>query len=162
MKQIPWSASLRVLAARFGDAPAVTDQYGGVLSYRALSERAHALAELLAQRGAGPGTPVAILLPNCIDAVWVAYGVRLAGAAEAPLSWGYTNDEIAWAARLAEFRLVVTRPERVEQMRELGLETLLADSVPARAQATGAHAPVPADATGLFTSGTTGRPKGVR
>lgn len=164
MKQIPWSASLRVLAARFGAAPAVTDQYGGVLSYRALSERAHALAELLAQRRAGPGTPVAILLPNCIDAVWVAYGVRLAGAAEAPLSWGYTNDEIAWAARLAKFRLVVTLPERVEQMRELGLETLLPESVPARAQATGAHAPVPADATGklLFTSGTTGPPKGVR
>ena len=111
-----------------------------------------------------PGTPIAILLPNCTAAVWVSYGVRLAGAAEAALSWGYTQDEIAWAARLARFRLVITPEKRAGAMRELGLETLLPDSVPAHPGADGDRSAVPADAAGklLFTSGTTGPPKGVR
>ena len=57
MNAVPWSAQLRGLAARFGDAPAVTAQHGGTLSYEALSDRAHALAEVLAARGVTPGTP---------------------------------------------------------------------------------------------------------
>jgi acyl-CoA synthetase (AMP-forming)/AMP-acid ligase II len=164
MKSVPWSASLRVLAARFGEAPAVSDQFGDVLSYRALSERAHALAEWLAGRGMAPGAPIAILLPNSTAAVWVSYGVRIAGGAEAPLSWGYTRDEIAWAARLAQFRLVISSEKRTTVLRELGLETLWVDAVPPCPGIDGDRPAVPADAAGklLFTSGTTGRPKGVR
>lgn len=164
MNAVPWSASLRVLARRFGAAPAVTDQHGASLSYQELDQRAHALAEVLLQGGVGAGTPVATLLPNGLASVWCAYGARLSGAAEAALGWGATGDEIAWASRVAGFRLVITRPERAADVQALGLEPLLVGDVPRQPHAATAWPAVDADATGriLFTSGTTGRPKGVR
>ncbi len=164
MTDIPWSAALRTLAARFGAAPAVTDHAGRVLSYRGLDERSHALAEVLAARGVAAGTPVAILLPNGIDAVCSAYGVRLAGAADAPLGWGATGEEIAWMAQLAGFRLVITQAERVTQLQALGLATLLVAEIAPQPKDTRTWPAVAAEVTGklLFTSGTTGRPKGVR
>ena len=164
MNAVPWSAQLRGLAARFGDAPAVTAQHGGTLTYEALSDRAHALAQALAGCGIGAGTPVAILLPNGAEAVWCAYGLRLAGAADAPLGWGATDEEIAWSAQIAGFRSVITTAERAPAVRALGLEPLLPGAIAARPAADAAWPAVPAEATGrlLFTSGTTGKPKGVR
>jgi len=164
MNAVPWSAQLRGLAARFGDASAVTAQHGGTLSFNALSDRAHALAEVLAARGIAKGTSVAILLPNCAESVWCAYGVRLAGAADTPLGWGATSEEIAWAAQLAGFGIVITTADRVSAMLALGLQPLLPDTIPAGSPGEAARDAVPADATGriLFTSGTTGKPKGVR
>lgn len=164
MSAVPWSAQLHGLAARFGEAPAVRAQHGGTLSYQALAQRAHAMAEVLRARGIAAGAPVAVLLPNCAEAVWAAYGIRLAGAADVPLGWGSTAGEIGWAARLARFETVLTTPERAEQVRGLGLVPLLPQDVPVRPRDDATWPAVPASATGrlLFTSGTTGRPKGVR
>ena len=161
LASIPWSSELRTLAARFGELTAVRDGHGA-LSYRALCARAHALAARLLATGLKPGEPVATLLPNSLAAVWTTCGVTLAGAAETPLSWGYTADEIAWSARLAGFRFAVTRRERAGALRALGIETIaveeLADEDPGATLP-----PVPAETRGriLFSSGTTGRPKGV-
>ena len=158
---VPWSSDLRMLAARFGDATAVHD--GRVrLSYAMLSARAHALAARLLAAGVKPGEPVATLLPNGVPAVWASYGTKLSGAAETPLSWSYTQEEIAWSARLAPFRMVVTQRERVDELRTHGLDPIVAEDV-TEADAGDVFAPAPAAAWGriTFTSGTTSKPKGV-
>ena len=158
---VPWSASLRALAARFGDASAVSDG-DARLSYAELCARAHALSAGLAAQAVKPGESVATLLPNALPAVWASYGVTLSGAAETPLSWNSTEDEIAWCARLAGFRIVATLPERAKRLRALGLEPLVVDGV-GKDDPGVTLPPAPAHARGriLFTSGTTGRPKGV-
>jgi malonyl-CoA/methylmalonyl-CoA synthetase len=158
---VPWSADLRALASRFGNATAVTDGHDR-LSYNDLSKRAHALALHLAGKGVGPGKPVATLLPNGLSAVWACYGIKLVGAAETPLNWGYTDDEIAWSARLAGFEFVVTMGDRADRLRALGLEPVVVELVTEE----DLHIilpPAPAYAWGriMFTSGTTGRPKGA-
>ena len=91
---IAWSAQLNVLSQRFAQHIAAMDGRGNSLSYAQLNQRAHALAAHLRQQGIQEGDPVGTLIPNSTDAVWVSYGVRLSGACETPLSWGYTADEL--------------------------------------------------------------------
>ena len=163
--KIAWSAHLATLADRYRDRVAVSDGEGASMSYAQLHRRAQALAAHLLARGVTPGEPVASLMPNRIEAVWVAYALKMAGVAETPLGWGLTDDEVAWCARLAGFRKVVTLPVRTSAMQSLGFETI--DPLP---DANCDHAPVGSplppvdgslDGRILFTSGTTGKPKGV-
>ena len=162
MNRIPWSADLRVVAQRFGDQHAVADGQRRGLSYAQLSKNAHGLAGRLIAAGLRPGDPIATLLPNCLQAVWTSYGVRLSGAAEVSLNWGYTADEIAWSAQLVPFKAVLTDARRADELRRIGLEPVLVDELDL-ADDGATLPPVPAQAHSrmLFTSGTTGRPKAV-
>jgi acyl-CoA synthetase (AMP-forming)/AMP-acid ligase II len=156
---IPWSSGLRVLAARFRQTVAVSDGREQ-LSYLGLCARAHALAECIARTDGMPGRAIATLLPNGLPAVWSSYGIRLTGAAETPMNFGYTAEEIAWSARIARFRTVITTGKRAEEVRALGLEPIAVEEICDTDPGT-AFAPVPGDAFGriLFSSGTTGKPK---
>ncbi|MGB3289708.1 MAG: class I adenylate-forming enzyme family protein [Burkholderiaceae bacterium] len=156
---IPWSAALQTLASRFTDRPAFSDGKH-TLSYQDLCARAHGLALALRRKACRQGVHVASLLPNCLDAAWVSYGMKISGVAEAPMNYGYTSHEIAWSSRIAKFGLVVTDKARAAQVQELGLDVLVVDDVPPCDPGLPLD-PVPASMPGriLFTSGTTGLPK---
>ena len=160
---IAWSASLQNLAQRFGHTLAAIDGQAHTLTYAELNRKAHALAGELRKRGVVPGDPIATLMPNGVEAVWVSYGVRLAGACETPLSWGYTQEEIEWCAQLAKFKEVVSLSHRSEDIAALGLSCLDAMSIETRHEPHERIAAITAQTPGriLFTSGTTGKPKGV-
>lgn len=159
-----------MLAERFGERPAVMDSFGQTLSFSQLSTCAHTLATSLVALGITPGQAVASLLPNSIEAVWTSYGIRLCGAAETPLSWGYTLDEILWCAQLAKFEYLITTTEREKELQAAGLHTINIETILAQHKKdvehhAGSHVlpSVGAHLAGriLFTSGTTGKPKGV-
>ena len=170
---ISWSYSLCVLAERFGDRPAVMDSLDQTLSFNQLNTFAHRVAAKLFKLGVLPGQAVASLLPNCIHAVWTSYGIRLHGAAETPLSWGYTLDEIQWCQTLSKFEYVLTTSSREAELHAIGLRTLSIEAIleeyaeltPHKHQREQiqTYPGVAAQETGriLFTSGTTGKPKGV-
>lgn len=161
-ESVPWSAELRTLAARYGELAAVRDERGATLTYADVCARAHALAARLQDAGVQAGDAVATLLPNSLEAVWASWGVALSGAAETPLGWGYTADEIAWSVGLAGIRIVLTRRERAQALRAFGIEPIAVEEL-AHADPGITLPAVPAAARGriLFTSGTTGKPKGV-
>ena len=164
---IAWSDTLNNLAKRFGEQLAAIDGQQNRLTYSELNHRAHALARRLIQAGLKPGEAIASLLPNSIDAVWASYGIRLAGATEIPLSWGYTLDEIQWCAQLAKFKTILTLETRTPELLRAGFKTLLAESIAsAPIEPNRPIEPLPPvafqqSARVLFTSGTTGKPKGV-
>lgn len=161
LHSIAWSAELLTLAARFGNAPAVNDG-NAAISYTELARRAHAVAESLALRRIGPGEPVGTLLPNGIAAVWTSYGVMLSGACETPVNWNSTEAEILWAVSLAKIRLLVTTKQRAAVLHGMGCDFMPVEDIGIDGAAK-PRAPVPARAWGriFFSSGTTGKPKGI-
>jgi|Laugresbdmm110sn_2_1035109.scaffolds.fasta_scaffold05527_2 acyl-CoA synthetase (AMP-forming)/AMP-acid ligase II len=164
---IAWSEALNRLAQRFCERVAVSDGAGHSLTYGQLNHCAHAFAQQLKQNGLKPGQAVASLLPNSVEAVWASYGIRLAGATEIPLSWGYTLDEVQWCAELAKFKTILTLQKRAPELLGAGFKTLSAKSIAAEPSWPNAAieplAPVAFEQSArvLFTSGTTGKPKGV-
>lgn len=161
MKSIAWSAELSTLAARFGSAPAVGDGIESI-SYAELARRAHAVAAYLALRGIAPGEPVGALLPNGIAAVSTSYGMMLSGACETSISWNSTEEELRWAVSLAKVRRIVTTKHRAAALRGMGCDVMSVDDINVDGAAAPC-APVPAVAWGriFFSSGTTGKPKGI-
>lgn len=167
MKPIAWSAGLRMLRDRFSSYIAVSDASCRQLPYSDLHDRAHTLARFLLANGIQPGQPFGTLFPNAVDAVWASYGVRMSGAADVPISWRSTPEEIAWFAQLSGFTHVVTVPERLADVEALGLTAVSSEEVlrSSHTQILDDDLPaIPADQCGrvLFTSGTTGKPKGVQ
>ncbi|MCV7175120.1 amino acid adenylation domain-containing protein [Mycolicibacterium sphagni] len=119
---------------------------GGQLSYQELHERSDRLAGWLAEHGVRRETPVAIRLPRGADFVVAMFGVLKAGGMYVPLE-----------------------PEmpagRVDSILTQSGAVLVIDEQTVAASETASRFSVPADpyqaAYAVFTSGTTGEPKGV-
>ncbi|MEV8550669.1 non-ribosomal peptide synthase/polyketide synthase [Streptomyces glaucescens] len=158
------------------------------LDYAGLNRRANRLARLLASRGAGPESLVALCLPRTADLLPVLWAVLKSGAGYLPVDPGYPAERIRFMLADAAPALVLATRETAHALPEDCEPLLLEDIAPCTAGAatTGlTDAGVPdltdadADATDLtdadrtgplhpshpayviYTSGSTGRPKGV-
>jgi len=157
------------------------------VSYARFRERCRRLASALARHGVRPGDTVAVLAPNIPPALEATFGVPMAGAVLNALNTRLEADTIAYILDHGEARVLITDTELNPVIREaLGRTVrrpLVIDIVDAEAEAPGVSlgemtyeelleegdpgfAPLyPADewqAIALnYTSGTTGRPKGV-
>jgi long-chain acyl-CoA synthetase len=171
---------LRRHAAARGSKVAYRDAHGAV-TYAELEARTGNLAGHLADSGIAPGETVAILLPNSVQWIETCFAVARAGAVSVPISYDATEPEIAYRLADAGCRAVVTTGERGDLAARLrgaaaNLSALIVtDRGTCAAQAlryshlaaTAAQSPprdpaaLHAPAFILYTSGTTGRAKGV-
>ncbi|MGW4896246.1 amino acid adenylation domain-containing protein, partial [Kitasatospora sp. NPDC004240] len=139
------------------------------LTYAELAARADRLARLLAARGIGPGTIVALALPRSADLVVALLAVIKSGAAYLPLDPDYPADRLAYMLGDAAPAALLTDTATGALLPEHRVPRILVDGDGAHA-----HPPVPltqdertrplrADDTAyvIYTSGSTGRPKGV-
>jgi fatty-acyl-CoA synthase len=162
---------LRRAADVYGDQVAVVD--GDLrIGYRELHDRALALTGVLADLGVDPGDRVAVLCVNSHVMLELHNAVPLRGAVLVPLNIRLSVDEMVHIVGHSGSRLLVVTPELVEQARVVAERTgvALLESGPGSAyeQALGTADPRPVPCTderallGInYTSGTTGRPKGV-
>ncbi len=159
-----------------GDRTCLIQADGTTLSYEDVASGTARYAAALVAAGVKPGDRVAAQVEKSVEALLLYLGCVRAGAVFLPLNTAYMPAELDYFLRDAEPALVVASPDHREAMQQLAqgtgarVETLDTDgggSLPALAVSVDASLwqnveRTPDDlAAILYTSGTTGRPKGA-
>ncbi|ADG78478.1 AMP-dependent synthetase and ligase OS=Tsukamurella paurometabola (strain ATCC 8368 / DSM /CCUG 35730 / CIP 100753 / JCM 10117 / KCTC 9821 / NBRC 16120/ NCIMB 702349 / NCTC 13040) OX=521096 GN=Tpau_1864 PE=4 SV=1 [Tsukamurella paurometabola] len=170
---------LRESAAATPEAPLL---FAGdrVLSYREVDDCSGRVASALLARGLVPGDKVAVQLPNLPEFVMAYFGVLKAGLTMVPLNPLFTAREVEYHLGDSDSRALITSDSSAEAAgagaAAAGVDDVLVvsenASIPRGATAfsdllatagSGEIHPTASDDTAvlLYTSGTTGRPKGA-
>ncbi|MFC6010622.1 amino acid adenylation domain-containing protein, partial [Nocardia lasii] len=154
--------------ARTPGAVALRVPGGRTLTYGEFDAEVNRLARHLVDLGAGPETTVAVAVHRSIELITAVYAVVKTGAAFVPLDPDHPTARLTHVLEVARPLLVVTTaaaegalPEQARRVRldDLDLRAYRSDPIGNRDR----RAPLRADNTAyvLFTSGSTGAPKGV-
>ncbi len=172
-----WCAVLAHHATRSPDAP-MTAFGGETTTYGQMADRVAHLAGGLRQRGVGRGDVVALLAYNCPEFLEVVFAANFLGAVAMPINWRLAAPEVRYILEHSEARALVCDESLVALATEAsaGLDDLVRTCIAATppagwaplaevrdADAPDGHVAVAADDVHrlMYTSGTTGRPKGV-
>ncbi|HEY0171322.1 MAG TPA: amino acid adenylation domain-containing protein [Pyrinomonadaceae bacterium] len=139
---------------------------GERLTYAELNGRADRLARHLRARGVGAETRVGVLLGREAWAAVALLGVLKAGGAWVALDPAYPPQRLAFMLEDAECSVLLTTTRLAETLPARGARLVLLDAEGARIEANEGDNLAPlADPDNLaylvYTSGTTGRPKGI-
>lgn len=166
-------------AARWGEKTAVIHK-DREISFGELAERADVLATALAGIGIRKGDKVALLLPNSPEFIIGFFGALKAGGVPTPMNPSYKEREIAYQYADSEAKAIIAHEKLYPAVKKAGeavsinnvilvgegavegvhpFEALLESYQPSPPQV---EIDVKEDLAALpYTSGTTGRPKGV-
>jgi crotonobetaine/carnitine-CoA ligase len=156
------------------------------VSYGEVNSRANRVANALLARGVEKGESVSVMLPNCEEFLPVWYGILKAGAVMSSINTAYKGDFLSWTINLVEAKKLIISDTFLDRLDFIAKELPLLEHV--IVMQTGAQeGPDPSlkwepltalmespdnepdgveyswvdDARIMFTSGTTGRSKGV-
>jgi long-chain acyl-CoA synthetase len=170
------SRHLASAAARFPDTPAVImGGSGQVVSYRELDEASNRVAHVLRRAGLTVGDHVAILMENNATYLAVAWAAQRSGLYYTAVNWHLRAGEVQYILDDCGASVLVASHRLADELGALDVSRLrlwLAVGGPIdgfedyqTAVAGSPSTPVPDECEGremLYSSGTTGRPKGVR
>jgi acyl-CoA synthetase (AMP-forming)/AMP-acid ligase II len=171
-----WFAVLAHHASRAPDAP-LTVFEGETTTYGQMAARVACLAGGLHSRGVGPGSVVGLLSYNCPEMLETVFAANYLGAIAMPINWRLAAPEVRYILEHSEAKALVCD----EALLDLGTAaTKGMEATLSRAAISGSTADgwttleelriAPAERVAvaaddvhrlMYTSGTTGRPKGV-
>lgn len=165
-------AGLFLQQVRRGPARPAVQTRDGTVTYEALADRALRLSAVLGERGIGTGDRIAILSENCREYLEAYLAAAMSGAVLACQNWRLSTAELTHCLSLVDPALVLVSERHAGKLAEIdgyadkalvlgaAYETALDDvepSAPAALDDLDPEAPLLI----LYTSGTTGLPKGA-
>lgn len=134
------------------------------MSYGELNARANTLAHHLASRGFGKGSIAAVALPRGPEALVCFLAILKVGGAYLPIDLRDPGGRVASLLRFANARFILTRSDLATPLPAFvneGEVCLIDEAVAAKADNLSIDVSTSSPAYVLFTSGSTGVPKGV-
>ena len=139
---------------------------GRTVTYRELDRRANRLARHLRGLGVRPGQPVGLCMERSIEMIVALVGVLKAGAAYAPFDLMAPPERLAFMLRDAHVEVLLTQERMLARLPRQGVRAICLDAEPPDVAAEPDRR-LPEEGTGsslayiMYTSGSTGEPKGV-
>jgi crotonobetaine/carnitine-CoA ligase len=176
---------LRDRAQTHPDRPYIRFGDGDWVTYGEIDLRANRIANALIARGLQKGQCVSTLMPNSVDQVALWFGILRAGGVQSPINLAYRGDFLSWVINLPESRFLVISDDLLDRLDKVADELPLLEHVflwssdapngpnpkvnfepfavldDAPDTDPGVEVTWVDDARVMFTSGTTGRSKGV-
>ena len=147
---------------RCPDAPALLYD-GRLMTYTELDDASSKLAAALKHKGILAGSRIGLCVERSFDLVVSLLAILKCGAAYVPLDGEYPPARLRFMIEDAALCGILTDQANHERIRNLGARTLLLTSLraPATVEAESVPISAPDPAYLMYTSGTTGKPKGV-
>ena len=145
------------------DFPALVDERGDT-SWSLLNARVNRLIHVLRDRGLQPGERVALLSGNRREMFEVFLAVAHTGVLVVPINWHFSADEVAYVVDNSSSKLLIVDPEFTASTADVTVPLLTFESTYEDALAAASEDEPDDQSMGgvmFYTSGTTGRPKGV-
>lgn len=138
---------------------------GESLTYLALNARANQMGHYLQSIGVGPDTRVGICLERSIDLIVALLGVLKAGGAYVPLDPAYPAERLSFMLNDSGALVLITRAGMESKVAAFSGQVLILDAGQPLQGYSAANLPTCAEENNLayvmYTSGSTGQPKGV-
>lgn len=149
---------------RRGAEAALTDE-SGVTSWSQLDDRVNRLIHVLRSRGIQEGERVAILSGNRREVYEVTLAAAHSGILLVPINWHFAADEVQYVVENSGSKLLIVDPNYSAAAADVSVEQLQFDGTYEAALADASSSEPEHQSMGgvmFYTSGTTGRPKGVK
>lgn len=137
-------------------------EYGdGQLTYRQLQEKAHALSQTLVNLGVAPGEPVGLFVTRGFDMVVAMLATMRAGGCFVPFDPAYPAERLAFMLEDSRVKVLLTLSGLADTLPKHQAQVVLLDALGSPAPAKMPKLTPEAPAYMMYTSGSTGLPKGV-